>query len=99
LLIPKDLNHYHQGIEKNHEPEVVVLRLSPTTIYDSDLGSEIFDEDDMLDILFDKVAKDGDLSPRQQRSGRNKSKKKTHERQHSWGGKVTEKFIPRHLPM
>ncbi|KAK4724621.1 hypothetical protein R3W88_027400 [Solanum pinnatisectum] len=63
-----------------------VSRRSPTTTYDSDLGSEMFDEDDeddSLDILFDKVAKDGDLSPRQQRSGSNKNKKKTHQRQHS----------------
>ncbi|KAG5600372.1 hypothetical protein H5410_031742 [Solanum commersonii] len=55
-------------LEKSHEPEAGVSRLSPTTTYDGDLGSEKFDEDDedeMLDILFDKVAKDGDLSPRQ----------------------------------
>ncbi|KAG5582926.1 hypothetical protein H5410_053553 [Solanum commersonii] len=50
-------------LEKSHEPEAEVSRLSPTTMYDSDLGNEMFDEDDMLDILFDKVAKDGDLSP------------------------------------
>ncbi|KAH0779479.1 hypothetical protein KY290_005906 [Solanum tuberosum] len=86
-------------LEKSHEPEAEVSRLSPTTTYHSDLGSEMFDEDDMLDILFDKVAKVGDLSPRQQRSGSNKNKKKTHERQHSWDGKVTEEFIPKHLPM
>ncbi|KAH0773436.1 hypothetical protein KY290_010573 [Solanum tuberosum] len=89
-------------LEKSHEPEAGVSRLSPTTTYDSDLGGEKFEEDDedgMLDILFDKVAKDGDPSPRQQRSGNNKNKKKTHERQHSWDGKVTEEFIPRHLPM
>ncbi|KAH0709034.1 hypothetical protein KY284_010461 [Solanum tuberosum] len=86
-------------LEKSHEPEAGVSRLSPTTTYDSDLGGEKFEEDDMLDILFDKVAKDGDLSHRQQRSGNNKNKKKTHERQYSWDGKVTEEFIPRHLPM
>ncbi|KAG5598707.1 hypothetical protein H5410_030077 [Solanum commersonii] len=89
-------------LEISHEPEAEVSRRSPTTIYDSDLGSEMFDEDDeddMLDILFDKVAKDGDLSPRQQKSGSNKNKKKTYERQHSWDGKVTEEFIPRQLPM
>ncbi|KAG5616640.1 hypothetical protein H5410_016464 [Solanum commersonii] len=87
-------------LEKSREPGV--SRLSPTTTNGSDLGSENFDEDDeddMLDILFDKVAKDEDLSPRQQRSGSNQNKKKTHERQHSWNGKVTEKFISRHLPM
>uniref|UniRef100_M1DLM9 NB-ARC domain containing protein n=1 Tax=Solanum tuberosum TaxID=4113 RepID=M1DLM9_SOLTU len=89
-------------LEKSHEPKAEVSRLSPTTTYDSDLGSEKFDEDDeeeMLDILFDKVTKDGDLSPRKQRSRSNKKQKKTHERQHSWDGKVTEEFIPRHLPM
>ncbi|KAJ8563559.1 hypothetical protein K7X08_032011 [Anisodus acutangulus] len=65
-------------------------------------GDDMFDGDDedvMLDICFDKVDKDGDLSPRQQRSGSNKSKKKTHGRQHSWDGKVTEEFVPRHLSM
>uniref|UniRef100_M1DHA4 NB-ARC domain containing protein n=1 Tax=Solanum tuberosum TaxID=4113 RepID=M1DHA4_SOLTU len=85
-------------LKKSHEPEAEVSRLSPTTTYDSDLGSEKFDEDDMLDILFDKVANDRDLSSRKQRSESNKNKKKTHERQHSWDGKVTEEFIPRHLP-
>lgn len=89
---------------KSHDPEAEVSRCSPTTTYDSDLGSEMFDEDDavdMLDVLFDKVAKDGDLLPRQNRSGSNnkKKKKKKHERQHSWDGKVTEEFIPRHLTM
>jgi len=66
-----------------------------------DLGSDMSDgddEDDMLDICFDKVAKEGDLSPRQQRSGSTKCKKKTHGRQHSWDGKVTGKFVPKHLP-
>ncbi|KAH0685838.1 hypothetical protein KY284_016391 [Solanum tuberosum] len=86
-------------LEKSHEPEAGVSRLSPTTTYDSDLGSEKFDDDEMRDILFDKVAKDGDLSPRQQRSGSNKNKNKTHERQHIWDDKVIEEFIPRHLPM
>ncbi|KAK4727048.1 hypothetical protein R3W88_031965 [Solanum pinnatisectum] len=44
-----------------------------------DLGEEFFEEDEednMLDICFDKVARDGDLSPRQQRSGSNKNKKR-----------------------
>ncbi|KAG5608907.1 hypothetical protein H5410_020188 [Solanum commersonii] len=51
-----------------------------------DLGEDSLDEDEednMLDICFDKVAREGDISPRQQRSGSNKSKKKTHGRQHS----------------
>ncbi|KAG5614091.1 hypothetical protein H5410_013915 [Solanum commersonii] len=67
-----------------------------------DLGEDSLDEDDednMLDICFDRVAREGDISPRQQRSGSNKSKKKTYGRQHSWDGKMTEEFVPRHLPM
>ncbi|KAG5629478.1 hypothetical protein H5410_001195 [Solanum commersonii] len=67
-----------------------------------DLENEFFEEDEednMLDIYFDKVARDRDLSPRQQRSGSNKSKKKAHGRQHSWDGKVNEEFVPGHLPM
>uniref|UniRef100_M1DSK8 NB-ARC domain containing protein n=1 Tax=Solanum tuberosum TaxID=4113 RepID=M1DSK8_SOLTU len=66
-------------LEIIHEPEAEVSRRSPTTTYNSDLGSEMFDEDDeddMLDILFDKVDKDGDLSPRQQRSGSTKTKRR-----------------------
>ncbi|KAH0781814.1 hypothetical protein KY290_001412 [Solanum tuberosum] len=38
------------------------------------------EEDNMLDICFDRVGKEGDISRRQQTSGRNKSKKKTHGR-------------------
>ncbi|KAG5619852.1 hypothetical protein H5410_005070 [Solanum commersonii] len=34
------------------------------------------DEEDMLDIYFDKLAKEEDLSSRQQRSGSNKIKNK-----------------------
>ncbi|KAK4724513.1 hypothetical protein R3W88_027292 [Solanum pinnatisectum] len=44
----------------------------------------------MLDICFDRVAREGDISLRQHISGSNKSKKKTHGRQHSWDGKMTE---------
>ncbi|KAH0720975.1 hypothetical protein KY284_006005 [Solanum tuberosum] len=66
-----------------------------------DFGEDSLDEDeeDMLDMCFDRVAREGDISPRQQRSGSNRSKKKTHGRQHSWDGKMTEEFVPRHLPM
>ncbi|KAG5598535.1 hypothetical protein H5410_029905 [Solanum commersonii] len=67
-----------------------------------DLGEDSLDEDEednMLDICFDRVAREGDISPRQQRSGSNKSKKKTYGWQHSWDGKMTEEFVPRHLPM
>ncbi|KAG5587532.1 hypothetical protein H5410_047966 [Solanum commersonii] len=52
-----------------------------------DLGEDSLDEDEednMLDICFDRVAREGDISPKQQRSGSNKSKKKTHGRKHSW---------------
>ncbi|KAG5608917.1 hypothetical protein H5410_020198 [Solanum commersonii] len=54
-----------------------------------DLSEDSLDEDEednMLDICFDKVAREGNTSPRQQIS--NKSKKKTHGRQHSWDGKA-----------
>ncbi|KAG5594395.1 hypothetical protein H5410_035627 [Solanum commersonii] len=67
-----------------------------------DLGEDSLDEDEednMLDICFDRVAREGDISLRQQGSGNNKSKKKTHGRQHSWDGKMTEEFVPRHLSM
>ncbi|KAK4719045.1 hypothetical protein R3W88_017383 [Solanum pinnatisectum] len=68
----------------------------------TDLGKDSLDEDEeenMLDICFDRVAREGDISPRQQRSGSNKSKKKRYGRQHSWDGKMTEEFVPRYLPM
>ncbi|KAG5601975.1 hypothetical protein H5410_033345 [Solanum commersonii] len=56
-----------------------------------DLGKDSLDEDEEDNML--------DISPRQQRSGSNKSKKKTYGRQHSWDGKMTEEFVSRHLPM
>ncbi|KAK4737799.1 hypothetical protein R3W88_001496 [Solanum pinnatisectum] len=62
-------------LAKSHDLEVIVLGISPTSAYDIDLGTNMFDGDDeeeMLDICFDKVAKEGDFSPKQQRSGRNK---------------------------
>lgn len=67
----KNLTVTSKVLEKNHEPEAVVSRCCPTTTHDIDLGS------DMLDLLFDKGAKHGDLSQRQQRSRNNKSKTKT----------------------
>ncbi|KAG5585400.1 hypothetical protein H5410_045834 [Solanum commersonii] len=95
--------------EENHTPSPSTSsNLSATKInvtdrdilYDLDNDmSDGDDEDEMLDICFDKVVKEGDLSPRQQRSGSTKGKKKTHRRQHSWDGKVSEDFVPRHLPM
>ncbi|PHT32582.1 Glutathione S-transferase [Capsicum baccatum] len=54
-------------------------------VFEGDLGVDLFDEEDedeVLDEWFAKVAKDGDLSPRQQRKGF--KKKKTHERKQSW---------------
>lgn len=81
-------------IAKKNEQEALASGFSPINAYASDLGDDSFDEDEdeednMLDICFDKVARDGDISPRHQRSGSNKNKKKTHGRQHSWDGKVT----------
>ncbi|KAG5610629.1 hypothetical protein H5410_021910 [Solanum commersonii] len=52
-----------------------------------DLGEDSLDEDEednMLGICFDRVARERDISPRQQRSGSNKRKKKSHGMQHSW---------------
>ncbi|WMV51851.1 hypothetical protein MTR67_045236 [Solanum verrucosum] len=86
----------------NKEQEALASEFSPTRGYESDLGDDSFDEDEeenMLDTCIDKVARDGDISPRHQRSGSNKNKKKTHGRQHSWDGKVTGEFVPRHLPI
>lgn len=85
-FVPKSI------IAKKKEQEALASEFSPTRGYESDLGDDSFDEDEeenMLDICFDKVARDGDISPRHQRSGSNKNKKKTHGRQHSWDGKVT----------
>ncbi|KAK4715565.1 hypothetical protein R3W88_013903 [Solanum pinnatisectum] len=95
-FVPKSI------IAKKKEQEALASEFSPTKGYESDLGDDSFDEDKeetMLHICFDKVARDGDISPRHQRSGINKDKKKTHGRHHSWDGKVTGEFVPRHLPM
>jgi len=46
-----------------------------------DLGKDSLDEDEednMLDICFDRVTREGDISSRQQRSGSNKSQKIRH---------------------
>ncbi|KAG5629158.1 hypothetical protein H5410_000875 [Solanum commersonii] len=86
-----------EELTKSHELGVVVsIIISPTTIYGINLGNEMFYgdvEDDMLDIRFDKVAKDGGLSPRQQRRGSFKTKRMTHGMRHSWDGKVVEEFV------
>ncbi|KAH0686326.1 hypothetical protein KY284_016879 [Solanum tuberosum] len=93
---------------KKNEQEALASGFSPINAYASDLGDDSFDEgededededEDMLDICFDKVARYEDISPRHQRSGSKKNKKKTHGRQHSWDGKVTGEFVPRHLSM
>ncbi|KAG5577108.1 hypothetical protein H5410_057242 [Solanum commersonii] len=89
-------------IAKKNEVEALASGANPTNAYDIDLGDSSFDEDEEDNILhecFDKVARDGDISPRHQRSGSNKSKRKTHDRQHSWDGEVTGEFVPRQLPM
>ena len=66
-----------------------------------DLGENSLDEaeKDMLGVCFDRVAREGDISPRRQRSGSNKSKKKTYGKHHSWDSNMIEEFVPRHLPM
>ncbi|KAK4354704.1 hypothetical protein RND71_026898 [Anisodus tanguticus] len=87
-------------VEEEEHITSPLRRLNLSTTYDIELGDDMFDEndeDDILDICFDKVAKDGDLSLRQQRSGSNKSKKKTHERQYSWDSRVAKEFVPRGL--
>ncbi|KAK4715648.1 hypothetical protein R3W88_013986 [Solanum pinnatisectum] len=89
-------------IAKKNEVEALASRVNPTNAYAIDLGDDSFgedEEDNILDECFDKVARDGDISLRHQRSGSNKSKRKTHRRQHSWDGKVTGEFVPRQLPM
>ncbi|PHU14631.1 hypothetical protein BC332_15836 [Capsicum chinense] len=63
----------------------------PIEAFEDDLGIDIFDEEDedeVLDECFAKVARDRDLSPRQQRKGF--KKKKTHEKKYNWDGKVSE---------
>ncbi|KAG5620753.1 hypothetical protein H5410_005971 [Solanum commersonii] len=93
-------------LTENDNDLIQEKQVSPPTLNNEednmlDLGEDSLDEDeeDMLDICFDRVAREGDISPRQQRSGSNKSKKKTHGRQHSWDGKMTKEFVSRYLPM
>ncbi|WMV07101.1 hypothetical protein MTR67_000486 [Solanum verrucosum] len=83
-------------IAKKNEVEALASGVNPTNAYAIDLGDDSFDEDEednILDECFDKVARDGDISPRHQRSGSNKSKRKTHGRQHNWDGKVIGEFV------
>ncbi|PHU12538.1 hypothetical protein BC332_19468 [Capsicum chinense] len=83
---------------KRYDPRELIE--DPMKAFEGDLGVDIFDEEDedeVLDECFAKVARDRDLSPRQQKKGF--KKKKTHERKHSWDGKVSEEVILRQLPM
>ncbi|KAH0742607.1 hypothetical protein KY290_030600 [Solanum tuberosum] len=64
-------------IAKKNEVEALASGVNPTNSYAIDLGDDSFDEDEednILDECFDKVARDGDISPRHQRSGSNKRK-------------------------
>ncbi|KAG5579716.1 hypothetical protein H5410_050343 [Solanum commersonii] len=92
-------------------PKCVIAKKNESRVLVSntiDLGEDFLDENEevnMLDFGEDSLDEDEedimdiDISPRQQISGSNRSKKKTHGRQHSWDGKMTEEFVPRHLPM
>ncbi|KAG5608542.1 hypothetical protein H5410_019823 [Solanum commersonii] len=84
--------------EKQVSPPALNSKLSEDSLDEDgvDLGEDSLDEDEednMLDICFDRVAREGDISPRQQRSGSNKSKKKTYGRQHSWDGKMVRSLF------
>ncbi|KAM3302029.1 hypothetical protein P3S67_016531 [Capsicum chacoense] len=77
---------------KRYDPRELIE--DPMKAFEGDLGVDIFDEEDedeVLDECFAKVARDRDLSPRQQRKGF--KKKKTHERKHSWDGKVSKRLF------
>ncbi|WMV10258.1 hypothetical protein MTR67_003643 [Solanum verrucosum] len=63
LAMIEDPSQANKVLKKSHEPEDVVSRLSPTTTYDIDLGNDMFDEDDdddMIDILFEKFQQQQD---------------------------------------
>ncbi|PHT30596.1 hypothetical protein CQW23_29817 [Capsicum baccatum] len=104
----KLLTSGHKNVIANkNESKLVASKFSPTTVdlskyvldeeeNDIDLGEDSFDKDDednILDICFDKVARDGDISPRHRRSGSNKNKKKTHGRHHSWDGRALAQAV------
>ncbi|KAM3343805.1 hypothetical protein P3S68_025895 [Capsicum galapagoense] len=81
---------------KKYDPRTLVE--DPMEAFDGDLGVDIIDEeneDDILDECSAKVITNGDLSPRQQRKGFKITK--THERKHSWDGKVSEGVILKQL--
>ncbi|PHU05102.1 hypothetical protein BC332_25924 [Capsicum chinense] len=74
-----ELNNARGFQTKRYEPGALVE--DTMQAFDGDLGFDKFDEEDedkVLDECFAKVARDGDLSPRQQRKGFNT--KKTHEK-------------------
>ncbi|KAF3683520.1 hypothetical protein FXO37_01790 [Capsicum annuum] len=89
----KSVTSGHKNVIANkNESNLVGSKFSPTTVDlskdvldkeadDIDLGEDSFgedEEDNILDIYFVIVARAGDVSPRHQRSGRNKNKKNTH---------------------
>ncbi|KAK4357516.1 hypothetical protein RND71_023126 [Anisodus tanguticus] len=85
-------------LAKRHEPGAFVK--DPLEAFDGDLDIDILDEEghnEVLDECFAKVARDGDLSPRQQRRGF--TIKKTYGRKHIWDDKVFEELILRQIPM
>lgn len=89
-------------VAKIHEPGALVHGFNPTEVFGADMGHDLYEkgeEEELLDASFANVAREGDLSPRHLRSGSNKSKKKAHEKQHSWDGKVTQEVVIRQLPM
>ncbi|PHU04260.1 hypothetical protein BC332_25082 [Capsicum chinense] len=89
----KSVTSGHKNVIANkNESNLVGSKFSPTVVDlskdvldkeedDIDLGEDSFgedEEDNILDIYFVIVARAGDVSPRHQRSGRNKNKKNTH---------------------
>uniref|UniRef100_M1DUA5 NB-ARC domain containing protein n=1 Tax=Solanum tuberosum TaxID=4113 RepID=M1DUA5_SOLTU len=62
----------------------------------ANLQDEESDEDDWLDQYFENVARDANISPRQQCNIYNKKK---HVRKNSWNDKVHEEVVPKHLSM
>ncbi|KAG5594499.1 hypothetical protein H5410_035731 [Solanum commersonii] len=72
ICVPKSV------IAKKNESRTLESIFSPANAYTINFGENYFDEDkehNMMDTWFDRVVREEDISPRQQRSGRNKSKK------------------------
>lgn len=63
-------------IAKKKESRALASRFSPTDIYTIEDSFDEDEESNMLGACFDRVPKEGDISPRPQRSGSNKSKTK-----------------------